>query len=215
MTNYLRILLLGLLLLLLVAFPAMGQDATPKATGPSAGDWALELGAPGVLLLVLLKLWSYFQKKDDDHVKEQKARDEKEKKQIEAHEKEKAALKVDHEKEKTELVKVHEADKDKLRSSQKDEKRAMREAFEEEKSEMREIYTQEISSMRDRMETEQRERREETEKLWKQNNDTTREVLTVVKDMIASMETNSRAVTGLTTELRRGAGGSGEGPVGP
>lgn len=88
-------------------------------------------------------------------------------------------------------------------SDSKEERGKMREAFEDEKAQMRQIYTAEIGNLKDQLLVEQRERREETEKLWKQNNETTREVMSVTKDLVAALQQNSDVMR-LVQELIEG-----------
>jgi hypothetical protein len=73
-------------------------------------------------------------------------------------------------------------------------RQAMRAAFESEKTEMRRIYTEEIKALQDKLSSEQEGRRSETQDLWRQNNDTTREVMTVIKDMIVALENATKVI---------------------
>jgi flagellar motility protein MotE (MotC chaperone) len=73
-------------------------------------------------------------------------------------------------------------------------RKAMRSAFEPEKTEMRRIYTEEIKALQDKLSSEQEGRRSETQDLWRQNNDTTREVMTVIKDMIVALENATKVI---------------------
>jgi len=72
---------------------------------------------------------------------------------------------------------------------------------------MKDEHKKEIDTLRDRLEKEQNDRREEATGLWKQNNETTREVMTVVQNMIHAMEHNSRVVEAWTHEIEEDDGG--------
>jgi hypothetical protein len=73
-------------------------------------------------------------------------------------------------------------------------RQAMRTAFDTEKAQMREIYTAELKSLQEKLAQEQRERREETQNLWQKNDATTREVMTVIRDMIVALENASKVI---------------------
>jgi hypothetical protein len=70
----------------------------------------------------------------------------------------------------------------------------MRASFETEKSQMRDLYTAEIKGLQTQLHQEQMERREETQQLWKKNDATTREVMTVIRDMIVALENASKVI---------------------
>jgi hypothetical protein len=73
-------------------------------------------------------------------------------------------------------------------------RQAMRSAFDAEKGQMRELYTSEIKSLQEKLTLEQRERREETQQLWQKNDATTREVMTVIRDMIVALENATKVI---------------------
>lgn len=76
----------------------------------------------------------------------------------------------------------------------REDRQALRAAFETEKSELRSIYTGEVKALQAQLHQEQKERREETQQLWERNNQTTREVMTVIKDMILALENASKVI---------------------
>lgn len=75
---------------------------------------------------------------------------------------------------------------------------------------MKDEHKKEIDALRDRLEKEQNDRRVEAAGLWKQNNETTREVMVVVQNMIHAMEQNSRVVEAWTHEIEEDDGGDDE-----
>jgi hypothetical protein len=76
----------------------------------------------------------------------------------------------------------------------KEDRTVMRTAFESEKAQMRELYTGEIKGLQTQLHQEQKERREETQQLWNKNDGTTREVMTVIRDMIVALENASKVI---------------------
>ena len=59
---------------------------------------------------------------------------------------------------------------------------------------MRGLYTGEIKGLQGQLHQEQKERREETQQLWNKNDATTREVMTVIRDMIVALENASKVI---------------------
>lgn len=89
----------------------------------------------------------------------------------------------------------------KERASWSKEKDTLKEDHKKELEQLNKGHKAEIDALRDRLEKEQVERRQESAGLWKQNNETTREVMTVVQNMIHAMEHNSRVIEAYTHEI--------------
>lgn len=76
----------------------------------------------------------------------------------------------------------------------REDRQTMRVAFDSEKSQMRQLYTAEIKTLQTQLGQEQKERREDTQQLWQKNDATTREVMTVIRDMIIALENATRII---------------------
>lgn len=76
----------------------------------------------------------------------------------------------------------------------KEDRQHLRSTFNSEKAQMRELYTAEIKSLQGQLTQEQKERREESGQLWQKNDATTREVMTVIRDMIIALENATKVI---------------------
>lgn len=76
----------------------------------------------------------------------------------------------------------------------REDRQVLRAAFDTEKAQMRDLYTAEIKSLQGQLTQEQRERREESGQLWQKNDATTREVMTVIRDMIIALENATKVI---------------------
>jgi hypothetical protein len=76
----------------------------------------------------------------------------------------------------------------------REDRQAMRSSFDSEKAQMRQLYTDEIKTLQTQLHQEQKERREETQQLWQKNDATTREVMTVIRDMIVALENATKVI---------------------
>jgi hypothetical protein len=76
----------------------------------------------------------------------------------------------------------------------REDRQTLRSAFDSEKAQMRKLYTEEIKSLQGQLHQEQRERREESAQLWQKNDATTREVMTVIRDMIVALENATKVI---------------------
>lgn len=81
------------------------------------------------------------------------------------------------------------------------EKDVLKAEHKKEIEDLHKAHKAEADALRDRLEKEQNDRRQEATGLWKQNNETTREVMTVVQNMIHAMEHNSHVVEAWTNEI--------------
>lgn len=178
-----RTLILAVILLLATAFAfAQGNGATPSAPpgSPSWVKWIVDLGTAGILLGVLIKLWTFFQSKDKEH-QEEKA----------AWAQEKEAIKLKCQEDRERLVAEHEREKDRIWEEARRDKGSLRTAFEAEKKQMREIYTTEIKALQ-----------EKYEKALREQNEITREVMNTAQAMATSLEQNTRVVEKFDERLR-------------
>jgi hypothetical protein len=76
----------------------------------------------------------------------------------------------------------------------REDRQTLREAFDAEKAQMRVLYTAEIKYLQTQLLQEQKERRKESGELWQKNDATTREVMTVIRDMIIALENATKVI---------------------
>jgi hypothetical protein len=76
----------------------------------------------------------------------------------------------------------------------REDRQTLRTAFDAEKAQMRELYAAEIKSLQSQLTQEQKERREESGQLWQKNDATTREVMTVIRDMIIALDNATKVI---------------------
>ena len=173
--------------------PVTPQAAAAAAGAASLGPWAwlIDLGAPGVLLGVLLKLWSHFQKKDTEHQKEKagwiKATTKLKASQVEAT---------------TKLKDKHENEIERIWGEARKDKTEMRDTFEAEKSARYATYSKKLDELQAKLEIEQKDRREEAERLLREQNTLVREVMETAQAMATSLQENTRAVDKFTEAMQ-------------
>jgi len=185
-------------IVILVGVVALAQDpvASPVPavvqTAPvPPWAWVLDLGAPGVLLGVLIKLWTYFQKKDVEHQAEKTSWGT-----------EKVTLKAACAKEVSDLKVAHEKELDRVWVEARKDKGELRVSFETEKQNMSVAYTEEIKALQAKLDSEQQGSLKQTEKLLREQNVLTREVMNTAQAMSASLNANTLVTEKLVENTR-------------
>lgn len=188
-----------------LAFAQTSPGNSPSAP-PGNYGWVLDLGAPGILLFVLVSLWASYKGqakthredlvkwgKDQEEIAKKHEREKAE--MVVAHEKAMAELVKAHEKEKTELSRSLEGEKNQLRAESKEEKASLRKAFEAEKATLRTDHKAEIDKLQESLSAEQSGRRKEVTELWqtqmREGKEINKELMATSQKLVAAITQNS------------------------